>query len=49
MAVNNFAIRRTRWLCLVFFVNLIAAVGAGTLVWLDQRGKRPEPRAEFYC
>jgi hypothetical protein len=49
MAVNNFAIRRTRWLCLVFFVDLIAVVGAGTLVWLDQRGKRPEPRAEFYC
>jgi hypothetical protein len=49
MAVNSFAVRRTRWLCLVFFFDLIAVVGAGMLLWLDQRGKRPDPRVEFYC
>jgi hypothetical protein len=49
MAVNSFAIRRTRWLCLVFIVDLVALIGAGMVLWLDQRGNRPEPRVEFYC
>jgi hypothetical protein len=49
VAVANSAVRRTYWLCLVFFLQLAAAIGAGIIVWLDHRGNRPEPRTEWYC
>jgi hypothetical protein len=49
VAVNGFAIHRTYWLCTTLFLQVIALVGAGIMVWLDHRGDQPEPRVDWYC
>jgi hypothetical protein len=40
-------LRRTVWLRLTVLLNLLALAGVGLEFWLEQRGKRLPPRAEF--
>lgn len=47
MKLGAFMMHRTLWLRLSFFLLVLAALGAGTAHWLEQRGpNRPLPRFE---
>lgn len=47
--IARLGVRRTHWLCLTMWLQLIALVGAGLSFWLERRGDQAEPYAEFYC
>jgi hypothetical protein len=49
LEVNSYGIRRTWWFHLAALAQLIAVVGVGLMQWLDTRGVKAEPWAEFYC
>jgi hypothetical protein len=47
--VAKFGVVRTSWFCWSIWIILAALIGALLDLWLDRRGDRPEPRAEWYC
>lgn len=46
--VASYAIDRTCWLCLALLAQGVALFGTASILWLNRRGDRPEPRVEFY-
>lgn len=49
LEVNSYGLRRTWWFRVAVLAQLTAAVGVGLMYWLDRRGMKPEPWADFYC
>jgi hypothetical protein len=46
---SMYGVRRSWWFRLAVLAQLTAAVGVGLLFWLDRRGLKAEPWADFYC
>jgi hypothetical protein len=46
---NSYGLRRSWWFRLAVLAQLTAAIGVGLLYWLDRRGLKAEPWADFYC
>jgi hypothetical protein len=42
--VPLYSLHRTRWLRLVFVLQLVAAIAAALMAWVEKRGNRPPPR-----
>lgn len=49
LELNSYGLRRTWWFRLAVLATLTAAIGVGLMYWLDRRGTKPEPWADFYC
>jgi len=47
-AVSRLGVRRTNWMCLAILATLVAAGGFSLELLLERRGKKPDPRVEFY-
>ena len=45
----SYGLRRTWWFRISVLAQLTAAIGVGLMHWLDRRGTKPEPWADFYC
>ena len=47
--LNSYGLRRTWWFGLAVLAQLTAAIGVGLMYWLETRGPKAEPWADFYC
>jgi hypothetical protein len=45
----SYGLRRSWWFGIAVLAQLTAAIGIGLMYWLDTRGSKPEPWADFYC
>lgn len=45
----SYGLRRPWWFGIALLAQLTAATGIGLMQWLDSRGRKPEPWADFYC
>jgi hypothetical protein len=49
LELNSYGLYGNWWYRLALLAQLTAAVGVGLTYWLDRRGAKAEPWAEFYC
>jgi len=48
MQIGQYAVHRTSWYRLAMLLHLAVLVAVGLELWLENRGSRPLPRADFH-
>jgi hypothetical protein len=48
MEIGRYGLQRTAWHRLAVFLQILALIGVALEIWLERRGPRPLPRADFH-